>query len=187
MSPHFQLDYEQTPIRTTRRRLFSLSTPNPVPFYYLFSLKFPHSCEPLHLYLCTKGVKWWLAHLPWKTQTKQPLIFLMRSSFRILNIVTLWQFFKISLWDIGNISKIFIFCKGLVKILLLAGRWWHTPLIALGRQRQADFWVQSQPGLQSEFQDYTEKPCLGGKKRILLLLIKINMLKVSPFRGQSCC
>jgi hypothetical protein len=29
-----------------------------------------------------------------------------------------------------------------------------TPLIpALGRQRQADFWVQGQPGLQSEFQD----------------------------------
>jgi hypothetical protein len=34
---------------------------------------------------------------------------------------------------------------------------------ALGRQRQADFWVRGQPGLQSEFQDsqnYTEKPCL---------------------------
>jgi hypothetical protein len=33
---------------------------------------------------------------------------------------------------------------------------------ALGRQRQADFWVRGQPGLQSEFQDsqgYTEKPC----------------------------
>jgi hypothetical protein len=41
---------------------------------------------------------------------------------------------------------------------------WLMPLIpALGRQRQADFWVQGQPGLQSEFQDsqsYTEKPCL---------------------------
>jgi hypothetical protein len=38
------------------------------------------------------------------------------------------------------------------------------PLIpALRRQRQTDFWVQGQPGLQSEFQDsqgYTEKPCL---------------------------
>jgi hypothetical protein len=38
------------------------------------------------------------------------------------------------------------------------------PLIpALGRQRQADFWVWAQPGLQSEFQDsqgYKEKPCL---------------------------
>jgi hypothetical protein len=36
------------------------------------------------------------------------------------------------------------------------------PLIpALWRQRQADFWVWGQPGLQSEFQDsqgYTEKP-----------------------------
>jgi hypothetical protein len=38
------------------------------------------------------------------------------------------------------------------------------PLIpALRRQRQADFWVQGQPDLQSEFKDsqsYTEKPCL---------------------------
>jgi hypothetical protein len=36
----------------------------------------------------------------------------------------------------------------------------YTPLIpALRRQRQADFWVRGQPGLQSEFQDsqgYTE-------------------------------
>ena len=42
------------------------------------------------------------------------------------------------------------------------------PLIpALGRQRQVDFWVQGQPGLQSEFQDsqgYTEKPCLKKKQ-----------------------
>jgi hypothetical protein len=47
--------------------------------------------------------------------------------------------------------------------------WWRTPLIpALGRQRQADFWVQGQPGLQSEFQDsqgYTEKTCLKNKKK----------------------
>jgi hypothetical protein len=45
-----------------------------------------------------------------------------------------------------------------------AGRWWCMRLIpALRRQRQADFWVRGQPGLQSEFQDsqgYTEKPCL---------------------------
>jgi hypothetical protein len=43
------------------------------------------------------------------------------------------------------------------------------PLIpALGRQRQADFWVRGQPGLQSEFQDsqgYTEKPCLEKPKK----------------------
>jgi hypothetical protein len=47
------------------------------------------------------------------------------------------------------------------------------PLIsALRRQKQADFWVRGQPGLQSEFQDsqgYTEKPCLKknqeGKKK----------------------
>jgi hypothetical protein len=33
---------------------------------------------------------------------------------------------------------------------------------------QADFWVQGQPGLQSEFQDnqdYTEKPCLKKQKQ----------------------
>jgi hypothetical protein len=42
------------------------------------------------------------------------------------------------------------------------------PLIpVLGRLRQADFWVQGQPGLQSEFEDsqgYTEKPSLWKKK-----------------------
>jgi hypothetical protein len=47
--------------------------------------------------------------------------------------------------------------------------WWCTPLIpALGRERQEDFWVQGQPGLQSEFQDsqgYTEKPCLKKSKQ----------------------
>ena len=44
----------------------------------------------------------------------------------------------------------------------------QVPLIpALGRQRQADFLVQGQPGLQREFQDsqgYTEKPCLEKQK-----------------------
>jgi hypothetical protein len=52
--------------------------------------------------------------------------------------------------------------------MLLARQWWRTPLIpALGRQRQVDFWVWGQPGLQSEFQDsqgYTEKPCLKKTK-----------------------
>jgi hypothetical protein len=45
-----------------------------------------------------------------------------------------------------------------------------TLIPVLGRQRQADFWVRGQPGLQSEFQDsqgYTEKPCLGGKKNAM--------------------
>jgi hypothetical protein len=37
-----------------------------------------------------------------------------------------------------------------------------------GKQRQVDFWVRGQPGLQSEFQDsqgYTEKPCLDKPKK----------------------
>jgi hypothetical protein len=43
-----------------------------------------------------------------------------------------------------------------------------TLIPALGRQRQADFSVRGQPGLQSEFQDsqaYTEKPCLEKNKK----------------------
>jgi hypothetical protein len=55
----------------------------------------------------------------------------------------------------------------LQKLTSWAGWCWYTPLIPeLGRQRQEDFWVQGQPGLQSEFQDsqgYTEKPCLKDK------------------------
>jgi hypothetical protein len=54
------------------------------------------------------------------------------------------------------------------KTLTKSQAWWRTPSIpALGRQRQADFWVWGQPGLQSEFQDsqgYTEKPCLEKPK-----------------------
>jgi hypothetical protein len=50
------------------------------------------------------------------------------------------------------------------------------PLIpVLGRQRQADFWVWGQPGLQSEFQDsqgYTEKPCLKKKKKSFKMIFQ---------------
>jgi hypothetical protein len=59
--------------------------------------------------------------------------------------------------------------KKALKICTGSWAWWLTPLIpALGRQRQADFWVRGQPGLQSEFQDsqgYTEKPCLEKTKQ----------------------
>jgi hypothetical protein len=48
--------------------------------------------------------------------------------------------------------------------------WWRTPLIpaAIGRQRQADFFVRGQPSLQGEFQDspgYIEKPYLKKPKK----------------------
>ena len=49
-----------------------------------------------------------------------------------------------------------------------ASQCWRTPLIpALGRQRQADFWVWGQPGLQCEIQGsqgYTDKPSLKKPK-----------------------
>jgi hypothetical protein len=53
------------------------------------------------------------------------------------------------------------------------------PLIpALERQRQADFRVQGQPGLQSEFQDsqgYIEKPCLKKQKQTNKQKVCINV------------
>jgi hypothetical protein len=70
-----------------------------------------------------------------------------------------------------------------------AGQWWCMPLIpALGRQRQVDFWVWGQPGLQSEFQDsqsYTEKPCfqsktkqnIPGKKKKKLWVMRMGLVK----------
>ena len=52
--------------------------------------------------------------------------------------------------------------------ITIAGQWRCMSLIpVLGRQRQVDFWVQGQPGLQSKFQDSqgcTEKPCLEKPK-----------------------
>ena len=55
------------------------------------------------------------------------------------------------------------------KMWKMAGQWLCMPLIpVLGRQRQANFWVRGQPGLQSEFQDsqsYTEKSCLEKTKK----------------------
>ena len=52
--------------------------------------------------------------------------------------------------------------------------WWENfiktmYIPALGKQKQADFWVRGQSGLQSELQDsqgYTEKPCLENQKRM---------------------
>jgi hypothetical protein len=67
------------------------------------------------------------------------------------------------------------FLQPAIRMSCCARGWWCTPLIpALGRQRQADFWVWGQPGLQSEFQDsqgHTEKPCLE-KKECLVVNIR---------------
>jgi hypothetical protein len=81
--------------------------------------------------------------------------------------------------------------SNLFKNSTLARQWWHMPLIpALGRQRQANFWVRGQPGLQSEFQDsqgYTEKPCLKNKNKnktkgtLCLLTIEQRASAVSPY------
>ena len=79
--------------------------------------------------------------------------------FTCLNTVLLkWKFLFISLW-----------MEEIWKRQVAIGRWWLKPLIpALQRQRQADYWVQGQPVLQSDFQDsqgYTEKPHLGKTKQ----------------------
>jgi hypothetical protein len=78
-------------------------------------------------------------------------------------------------WDRGiqrlNDSLGILFCKWGLKKFREAEQWWRMPLNpALGRQKQADLWVQGQPGLQSEFQvsqGYTKKPCLGEKNKKL--------------------
>jgi hypothetical protein len=64
---------------------------------------------------------------------------------------------------------VILFLKKAIKNVCVSWAWWCRPLIpALGRQRQVDFCVRGQPGLQSEFQDslgYTEKPCFEKTKK----------------------
>jgi hypothetical protein len=67
------------------------------------------------------------------------------------------------------------------KKFVRAGRGGIPLIPALGRQRQADFGVRGQPGLQSEFQDsqdYTEKSCLEKPKTNKKNCMMIYMLDV---------
>jgi hypothetical protein len=71
---------------------------------------------------------------------------------------------------------------------------WRTPLIpAFGKQRQANFWVWGQPGLQSEFQDshsYTEEPCLKKNQNQNKQTKKQKNLKQEDLEFEahlSCC
>jgi hypothetical protein len=107
----------------------------------------------------------WLAH---RSYTKVSLSYPLMSHYRgeikaykvtvgifvaCTSVSNAWQKFWYNIW---------------IPKSVVSWAWWHTPLIpALGRQRQVDFWVRDQPGLQSEFQDsqgYTEKPCLEKNK-----------------------
>jgi hypothetical protein len=61
----------------------------------------------------------------------------------------------------------------------------HTFNPSTWRQRQVDFWVQGQPGLQSEFQDsqgYTEKPCLGKSKIKIIIIVIIIISKLITWK-----
>jgi hypothetical protein len=54
----------------------------------------------------------------------------------------------------SHVRRILSACEKTPRNQDKVGQWCLTPLIpALGRQRQTDFWVQGQPGLQSELQD----------------------------------
>jgi hypothetical protein len=70
--------------------------------------------------------------------------------------------------------------------------WWLTPLIpALGRQRQADFWVRDQPGLQSEFQNsqgYRETLSWKHppqKKNLTYVKLLSTLSDISPMAGEG--
>jgi hypothetical protein len=66
------------------------------------------------------------------------------------------------------------------------------PLIpAFRRQRQVDFWVRGQPGLQSEFQDsqgYTEKPWLEKQnktKQKVMLVMSLHSNKTPRHQNKT--
>ena len=90
-------------------------------------------------------LRWWACFVYFKKDL-QPCVHICILFLLNTHNIFYWSFKKITSWA-----------------------WWRTPLIpALGRQKQVDFWVPGQPGLQSEFQDsqgYTEKPCLEKNKQ----------------------
>jgi hypothetical protein len=80
----------------------------------------------------------------------------------------MWQKCRPFYLEYCNLSDLRLYAFVSDKVFVEARQWWRIPVIlADGRQRQVDFWVLDQPGLQSEFQDsqgYTEKPCLKKPK-----------------------
>jgi hypothetical protein len=97
----------------------------------------------------------------------QPKIYLLLSEKRKMNQVVLKKMKNLCI-NLLIVNKIYTKQTNKQTNKQKRRTWWRTSLIpALRRQRQADFWVRGQPGLQSEFQDsqgYTEKPCIKNKQ-----------------------
>jgi hypothetical protein len=146
--PHLPFFYSSSPI------LFL--TPSSFFTYPLYRLPCSFIPPSLHSYLSSFPtptltcfscpyplLQWCAASLPAKE--KELIISVLKS-------IKLWA--KQTSWHSLGFLSSWLQSQKLIGMPLkeVATYWWHTPLIpALGRQRQVDFWVQGQPGLQSEF------------------------------------
>jgi hypothetical protein len=117
---------------------------------------FPNALRNVGLHLCLYNC---CTHTPVVSTLQIPLRF------------TVVPFSEAAEPQVGSLEHDGVTTKEHYTRMQWAGQWWCTPLIPAlerQRQRQADFWVRGQPGLQSEFQDsqsYTEKSCLEKPKR----------------------
>jgi hypothetical protein len=152
---------------------------------------FIHSIAPECLHICISYSNWAKSYpisLETKLEDNRP------SPQKVYPLNTKWVRWKNSIpeysQDAGNHKWSYLVQPGretrrFPKKALVSRAWWRTPLIpALGRQRQEDFWVRGQPGLQSEFQDsqgYTEKPCLIKQNKT-----KQNKTKQNKTKRSAC-